>query len=691
MLTGPGDPSPSASGPLGAPDGRSAVGIDVGGTFTDVVLHDPGTGRLEAFKLPSTPDELVRAVVAALDRLRAGGPRIGAVVHGTTVATNAMLEGRTARTALITTRGFRDVLEIGRMHRENLYHLHDNGRPRPLVPRYLRFEVTERLDPRGNVLVPLATADLAPIRAALRAHGVEALAVCLLHSYANPAHERAVREALEPEFPFVSSSAEVAAEYREFERSNTVAANAALMPIVGRYVASLRAALEPRIGGPLHLVQSNGGMAAPGGVLRKPLGAIMSGPAAGIAASAYLLRRLGIGRAVTFDMGGTSTDVCLVVDGRASAAPQRRIAGHVVRLPSVNVESVGAGGGSVAWADAAGALKVGPRSAGADPGPACYGRGGTEPTVTDANLLLGYLDPRAVLGDAIRLDPEASARAIEPLARRYGLDLSAMAQGILEIANATMMRAIRLVSVQRGHDLRDFTLLAYGGAGPLHAGRLARLLHIPRVVVPILSGTFSALGCLVADVRYDQVRTFLSPLGGLDPARLAEAFGLLQAQAAEQLRGDGLDPAAVTWERGLDLRYVGQKAELEVACPPDPVDLVELGRRFNARHRMEYAYETPEEVECVNLRLAACLTRPHPDVPRLGQREAGAARAGSRPAFFPETGRIELPVYRRAALGAGDWIQGPAVVEEAWSTTLVYPGQRLEVDEHGNLGIEVGP
>ena len=666
-----------------------ALGIDVGGTFTDVVVHDPATGGLEAFKLPSTPADHVQAILAALDKVRAGGHRIGPIIHGTTVATNAMLEGKTARTALVTTRGFRDVLEIGRMHRENLYHLHDNGRPRPLVPRYLRFEVTERLDPRGHVLVPLATGDLEPIRAALRAHGVEAVAVCLLHSYANPSHEQAVREALEAECPFVSTSAEVAAEYREFERSNTIAANAALMPIVGKYVASLRAALEHRVGGPLHLVQSNGGMAAPAAVLRKPLGTIMSGPAAGIAASVYLLGRLGIANAVTFDMGGTSTDVCLVVNGRASAAPQRRLAGHVVRLPSVNVESVGAGGGSLVWVDAAGALKVGPQSAGADPGPACYGQGGSEATVTDANLLLGYLNPQAVLGETIRLDSDASARAIEPLARRYGLDRLAMAEGIVEIANANMMRAIRLVSVQKGHDLRDFTLLAYGGAGPVHAGRLAQLLHIPRVVVPIHSGAFSALGCLVADVRYDQIRTFLTPFRRLEPATLAEAFARLQAPAAEQLRGDGLDPASLTWERSLDLRYVGQKAELEVPCPPDPIDLAEVALRFNARHRMEYAYETPEEVECVNLRLAAVLARSHPALPRLEQRTRGEARIGSRPAFFHETGSVELPVFRRDGLSPGEKIDGPAVVEEAWSTTLAYPGQRLTVDEYGNLVVEL--
>lgn len=675
---------------MDTPKGYLTLGIDVGGTFTDVVLHDPATGALEGFKLPSTPKDPVRAILTALDRRQTRGRRIGPVIHGTTVATNALLEGKTARTALVTTRGFRDTLEIARMNRENLYHLHDNGRPRPLVPRDLRLEVTERLDAHGRVLVPLAVADLEPIRAALRTHQVEAVAVCLLHSYANPSHEQAVKEALECEFPFVSISAEVGAEYREFERSNTVAANAALMPIVGRYVEGLRTALASRIGGPLHLVQSNGGMAAPASVRRKPLGTVMSGPAGGIAASVYLLGRLGVLHAVTFDMGGTSTDVCLIANGRASAAPQRKLAGHVVRLPSVNVESVGAGGGSMVWVDAAGGLKVGPQSAGADPGPACYGLGGAVATVTDANLLLGYLNPAAVLGESIRLDPEASARAIGSLATRYGLDRRAMAEGIVEIANANMMRAIRLVSVQKGYDLREFALLAYGGAGPVHAGRLAQLLHMPRVIVPIHSGTFSALGCLVADVRYDAIRTFLASFRGLDPARLQEAFALLRAEVAQRLRRDGIDPTALTWERSVDLRYVGQKAELEVPCPPDPVDLAELARRFNTRHRMEYAYETSEEVECVNLRVVASLPQPRPDLPRLDRRTAAEARVGSRPAFFRETGQVDLPLFRREALAPGEKIRGPAVVEEVWSTTLVYPGQDLTVDEYGNLWIEVG-
>jgi N-methylhydantoinase A len=659
------------------------VGVDVGGTFTDLVAIEPDSGVIRSRKVLTTPDAPARAVLYGLQAL---GPAPGAIAHGTTIVTNAIVEGKTARTALVTTRGFRDVLEIARQSRDDLYRLDIPPRPAPLVPRHLRFEVTERVAGDGRVVVPLAEAELPALVAALRAAGVETVAVCLLHAYAHPAHEARLKAALEGACPYVSVSHEINAEFREYERSSTTALNAAVMPVADRYLADLETSLVGiGLTGPLHLLQSNGGMMSTAAARRRPLAMAVSGPAGGVAASRFLARTLGLRNAIAFDMGGTTTDVCLIADGQAQTLPQRRLGGQPMRLPSVAVESIGAGGGSLAQVDDAGFLRVGPASAGARPGPACYGTGGTAPTVTDAHVVAGSLRPDALLGETIRITREPAAAALEPVARALGLGLAEAASGVLEVANAAMRRAIRLISVQRGFDLREFTLIAYGGAGPLHGGRLAQELGMPRVVVPAHAGLFSALGCAVTDVAYDHVQTFRGPLERLQAADLEARFAPLAATVTAPLLAEGHAGQAIQLDRSLDVRYVGQNYELEVAWRGD---LDGLRREFQALHQRLYGYATGEAMECVNLRVRASVpvaAARFPEWPGTGP----VAAVGEQRAYFAEVGEVALPVYRRADLSPEHPLKGPALIEDPWATTLVYPGQTGTLDRYGNVLIEM--
>ncbi|MGH7364949.1 MAG: hydantoinase/oxoprolinase family protein [Candidatus Rokuibacteriota bacterium] len=703
------------------------VGVDVGGTFTDVVSCDDVTGEVRSCKVPTVPDDRAQGVLDGLRALLRPGEAGASLAHGTTTVTNAIVEGRIAPVGLVTTRGFRDVLEIARMNRAHLYRLDLPARAEPLVPRRRRLEITERVGPDGTVLTPLAPAELEGIVGALRAEGVEAVAVCLLHAYANPVHERALRRALEPHFRHVSVSSEINAEFREYERTCTTALNAAVMPLAGRYLDGLTVALGGAAGGPaLRLLHSAGGMMSVAAAKARPLAMALSGPAAGVAAAAHVARALGLDRALAFDMGGTTTDVCLISDGAAETTSQRRLADYPVRLPMVAVESIGAGGGSLARVDEVGALKVGPQSAGAVPGPACYGQGGTLPTVTDANLVLGHLNPARLYGGSIRLDPDGARRAVETVGRRLGLSTLEAAHGIVEVANASMLRALRLVSVQRGHDLRRFSLIAYGGAGPVHAGALARQCGIRRVVVPAHSGAFSALGCLVSPLRYDAVQTHRARLDGWDGKLIEDRFRALEEQCLRPILEEGHAAADVTLARSMDLRYVGQNYEIELPWERDPAG---LRPAFEARHRQLYGYATGEGVECVNLRVVARLGgapfAPHPGPLPFGARETsnrpilggerelsnrpafagerepahplpqrgrgqgeGANPVGSR-AYFPETGEVALPRHDRAALAAGVVVAGPAVIEDEWSTIVVHPGHRAAADAQGHVVIDL--
>lgn len=671
---------------------RVAVGIDVGGTFTDVVAYDPQAKNIVAFKVPSSSQVPAQGVIDGLHNVLSSGADISSIIHGTTVATNAILEQRGASTALITTRGFRDVLEIGRQVRENLYDIRDPGRPEAFVPRNLRLEITERVTHSGEVLQPLALEEVPNLIEVIRGNGVEVVAVCLLHSYAHPVHERALKAELQKTLPYVCISSDINGEFREYERTNTAVLNAYLMPLVSKYLDRLSRELAEVVAPErVHVVRSSGGMMSISAAKEVPLATVMSGPAGGVAACRYLARKLGISNAVAFDMGGTSTDVCLIADGEASVTNQRRIGGQPFRMPTVAVESIGAGGGSIAWIDPVGALKVGPQSAGADPGPACYGLGGTIPTVTDANLVLGYLDPNAVLGGRIRLDRARSEEALRQLADRYGYGLRQVAEGIVEVANSNMIRALRVVSVQKGFDLRDFTLIAFGGAGPMHAGRLAQKLNMSRVIVPAFSGAFSALGCLVSDLRYDAVRTRMARFHDLAPGQLETAFADMKAEQERRLKREGYAGEEIVWRRSLDVRYVGQKYELEVPLAPGTgeIDLGQVRGDFNRIHQRSYSYATDEEMECVNLRLVAVVPTSKPDLPLRQASHTGDALLGEIRAYFSETGEVTADLHARERLAPEQRIGGPAIIVDEWSTTVVCPGQTAVMDQYGNLILEV--
>jgi len=659
------------------------IGVDVGGTFTDLVAWD-AAGRMESCKVPTTPANPAEGVLHGIATL---APRTGAwasLAHGTTMVTNAIVERRGAPVGYITTRGFRDVLEIGRMSRLHLYRLDLPAKPEPLVPRRLRREITERVGPDGTVLTRLHLEELPAIVEDFKREGIESVAVCLLHSYASPAHEQALRMALEAHFPSVSISSEINAEFREYERGCTTVLNASVMPLAARYLDDL---VQRAAGKPLHLLHSAGGMMSVEAAKERPLSMAMSGPAGGVAAAAHTSRALGLARALAFDMGGTTTDVCLIADGVPETAGQRKLGDYPARLPMIAVESIGAGGGSIARVEPTGALKVGPRSAGAMPGPACYGQGGAEPTVSDANLLLGYLNAERIYGGSIRLDPARAESVIGPLAARFGFSLIEAAHGVVEVANANMLRALRLVSVQRGYDLREFALIAYGGAGPLHAGALARQAGISSVIVPAHSGAFSALGCLVSPLRYDTVQTHRARLETWDAKVVEERFSALEAQCLRPLLDEGHAMDRIALLRSLDFRYVGQNYELEIGFVPGGP--AALKAAFEKRHRQLYGYATGENVECVNLRVMA---RAVEDAPPLPAPPIGASplSTGSHRAYFKETGAVDMPRYDRTSLPPGHVVAGPAMVEDEWSTTVVYPGHRCVADRLGNLVIEVG-
>jgi N-methylhydantoinase A len=670
------------------PSSGIAVGVDVGGTFTDVVAQPVGGGPLLVCKVPTTRDPS-RALREGLRLVRRDGEHVAALTYGTTAVTNAVLEGRGARTALVTTRGFRDVLEIGRQQRDHLYRLDAPGRTPPAVPRALRFEVPERMDHRGRVLEPLDESAVRRLAGVLRGAGVEALAVCFLHAYANPAHERRAAELLRDAVPHLCLSSDVNPEFREYERTDTTCVNAQLVPLVERFLADLESGLAAQgLHGMVRLMQSSGGMAAPGQARRVPLAMLLSGPAGGVAAARALAGSAGIADAVALDMGGTSTDVCLIHDGRVETLTERRLLGQPVRFRSLAVESIGAGGGSVAWIDEGGALRVGPRSAGSEPGPACYGRGGEEPTVTDAYAVLGYLDPDAGVG-GLRLDPAPAWRALGPLAKRLDMPVPDAAAGILEVANAAMTRALRMVSVERGADPRGLALIAYGGAGPLHAGRLLQTAGMPRALVPPCSSGFSAYGCLVADLRYDTVRTVRFDLGTARTGAWERPFAEMAAELLERLAGDGIEAGRARVERTMDLRYRGQNYELEVAVAPS-LDAGAIRRRFTDRHRRRYGYETGEPVECLNLRLSVLVpSEAHPArVSGVPAERSGGGGGRSRRIFFYGRGWMDAPVHPRGAVGEGRRVAGPAVVQDEWSTIVVYPGQTLRGDTDGLLWIE---
>ena len=663
------------------------LGIDVGGTFTDLVLYDEATGAIRLDKTPSTPRDHAEGMMTGIGRLAVALDRVERIAHGTTVATNTALERSGARTAVVTTRGFRDVLEVGRGNRLVLYDIKAT-RPPALVPRTLRLEVDERTLFDGTVLRAVAPQDLERVVQALREAGVEAVAVCYLHAYANDDNERRTKDAIAKALPevFASTSSEVLAEYREYERFATTVLNAYVAPRVRRYLTSVGARLAAEgYRRPLAVMTSNGGTLPAERVVDFPVHSMLSGPAAGVIGAAHVGRASGHADLITYDMGGTSTDVCLVRDGRFAMTTEGRVGALPNKVLQIEINSIGAGGGSVAWLGAGKFLNVGPRSAGAAPGPACYGRGGEEPTVTDANVVLARLGTARPLGGEIRLDPERARTAVGRLAGELGIDVARMADGIVKLAVVKMTGAIKEISVMRGHDPRAFTLFAYGGAGPLHAAFVAAELGMSRVVVPPMPGNFSAFGLLVADVRHDEVRTRVVRTADLSFPELERLFGDLTARARARLAEDGFAAASMRFEASLDMRYVGQAFELSVPFEESLASMKDVDRAFYTAHEARYAHATADPVEIVSLRLSAYGVGAKPSLPRAP--EAGslaAARLPERAVLFDAV-PTATAVYARELLPSEATLDGPALIEEPGTTTVVPPGFRASVDAHANL------
>jgi N-methylhydantoinase A len=682
-----------------APDDRSAaVAVDIGGTFTDVTILDRASGEVRNAKTPSTPDDLSAGFAAGVDQALAlaglAPDALEHVFHGTTVATNLILEGKGAKAALVTSEGFKHILEIGRHDIPRRANLYAWVKPkRPIAPEHV-WAVGGRLDADGSEVRPLDEAAVRAAARAIAAEGIRAIAVCLLHAYADPAHERRARELILAETPgaLVSISSDVLPVFREYERSMATILNVYVMPAVARYVARIEERLaERRVAAPLLLMKSNGGVAGAETAKREPVQTALSGPAAGVMGAVHVGTLAGFRDLITIDIGGTSADICLVRDGEPAVNREGRIGDWPLHVPLIDINTIGAGGGSIARVDGDGQLSVGPHSAGASPGPACYGRGGSEATVTDANLVLGRLTT-SLLDGRMALDPAAAREAIAArVARPLGLGLAEAARGVLSIIDNNMVGAIRVVSVERGHDPRDFALLAFGGAGPLHATALARLLGIGTIVVPPAPGVLSALGLLVSDLRSEFVRTSLHRPPDHDAEAIARVFAELEAQARDWLDREGVPEAGRALLRQASLRYLHQGFELTVpwAAGADPV--AGTVAAFHALHERLYTFrqeDTP--VEIVTLRATAVGRLPRP-VPRElpASRGLDAALVGRQEVDFGEGPRAAA-IYARAGLGAGARVAGPAIVTQLDATTLLVPGQVAEVDRHGALIVREG-
>ncbi len=681
------------------------LAADIGGTFTDVVAFDAARGRFALGKTLSTPARLVDGISSGLEQTGARYADADLFLHGSTVAINTLLERTGARTALLVTEGFRDIYEIGRINRPDAYNLFFRKHV-PLVERALRFEVRERITAEGEVLIPLDEAGVEAACERLGRLGVEAVAIMLLHCYVNPAHEARVKAIVQRRLPavFVTASHELSGEYREFERCSTVAANAYIGPRLREYVRGIDAHIAAEgFRGKFLLVQSTGGLYEAGQAEAQCVRMLESGPAAGVIGAGALCRALGLEQAVAFDMGGTTAKAGVIYRGEALTRSAALVGGYAqalpVQIPMIDISEVGTGGGSIAQVDATGALRVGPQSAGAEPGPACYGRGGTRPTVTDANLVLGRLDPARFLGGRMRLDAGAAGRALaEHVARPLGMEPARAAEGILRIAVTAMSYAVKGVSTDRGLDAAAFPLVAYGGAGPLHASAIAREIGMGRVIVPRSPGHFCAFGMLHSDLRYDLVRTWFMRLDDLHFDEIARAFAALEAEGRAALAASRVRTGRVAIAHAVDMRYVGQEHPVTVALPARVLARGDgasgkraVKRLFDAEHLRRYGTHAPEErAEIVSLRVSVSGLMKKPALERIARGGTARPRA-KRPVYFAEAGRaLATPVYERETLRAGNRIAGPALVEEAASTTVLLPGDRLRVDAFGNLDIEVG-
>ena len=695
---------------------QTRIGVDIGGTFTDLVWVDDATGEVRVGKLLTTPKDPSQAVeqgvVTVLHDAGRQAGEVRGVIHGTTLATNALIERKGARTGLLTTAGFRDAVEIGREGRYDMYDLFID-QPSPLVPRHLRLEVKERIMAGGGVLIPLEAESARIAIARLKEAGVEAVAISLLHAYRNPVHERALKDVcaeLLPNVP-VSCSSEVVPEIREYERTSTTCANVYVMPLMARYLDDLERKLQDLgIPGRFYIMLSAGGVATPDTAKRVPIRLVESGPAAGALAAARMARELGEPRLLSFDMGGTTAKACVIDGGEPLLAREFEVAradrfkkgsGLPIRVPCIELIEIGAGGGSLARVDRMGLLKVGPESAGADPGPACYAQGGKVPTVTDADLLLGYLDPGFFLGGRMRLDVDAARQAVEAtVARPMGLTLTDAAWGIHRVVNENMAGAARVHGIERGKDLRAYPLFAFGGAGPVHAWQVGRILKVPRVLVPFGAGAMSAYGLLAAPLAFDFVRTASQRLDAADWSQINRLYEEMEAEGRAILRGASVPEDKVRIRRTAEMHYTGQGHDVEVEMPAGTLAAASLGpitERFEAAYRALYS-RIPMGVPMEMLNFRVVVAGPLPDISVSGARPGAASPIavtptpkGARKAYFPEAGvYVDTPVYDRYALTPGAAFAGPAIIEERESTTVAGPGARVRVDGRLTLILESG-
>jgi len=680
------------------------LAADIGGTFTDIAAFDEAGNRLLLGKSLSTPRVMVEGIAAGVAKAGSSFAEAGLFLHGSTVAINTMLERTGAKTALVITRGFRDIYEIGRINRPDAYNLFFQ-KHKPLVPRERCYEVTERVYADGRVHTPLDEAELEALADTLKAEGIEAVAVLFLHCYRNPAHELRAKEILQARLPgiFISTSHELSQEYREFERCSTVVANAFVGPRVERYLGEIGERVKSEgFGGTFLVVQSTGGLFELDKAKRECIRILESGPASGVIGTQALCHALGMDDAIAFDMGGTTAKAGVILGGKALTTGHALIGSYdralPIQVPTIDIFEVGTGGGSIARVEHGGALHVGPRSAGAEPGPACYGRGGTEPTITDANLLLGRLGADRFLGGEMPLDTPAAETAMKArVADPLKLDVTAAAHGVLRIAATKMSYAVKGVTTERGLDAGYFALVAYGGAGPLHATAVAREIGIRKVIIPRAPGHFSAFGMLFSDLRYDFVRTWFTKLAQLDFARFEDVFRELEKEGREAIDQSSISPQSIAVERALDMRYVGQEHTVTVDIP---VEMFERGDRdaikslFDATHAQRYGTSAPSEpAEIASLRTTVTGVVEKPKLEAIAKGETTPpkdANGGTRKACFdPAKGFVDTPTFKRPALLAGNRIEGPALIEEHASTTVVLPGDRVEVDDFGNLVISI--
>ena len=679
------------------------LAADVGGTFTDVTAFDETTGELKLGKTLTTPARLVTGIEQGVVRAGASFEAARLFLHGTTVAINTILERSGTRCALLTTQGFRDIYEIGRVNRPESYNL-SFRRHEPLIGRDLRFEINERIDAQGRVLIKLDEAQVRSAVAAAVAQGAEAIAILFLHSYRNPAHEQHAKRIIEQEFPqlFASASHELSQEYREFERTSTVAANAYVGPRVRRYLAEMEEHLRAaRFAGTFLIVQSTGGLFDIAEARRSCIRMLESGPAAGVIGTKALCDAIGMRNAIAFDMGGTTAKAGVIHDADVLMTGSSLIGGHAtglpIQMPMIDIQEVGTGGGSIARVELGNALRVGPESAGAQPGPVCYGQGGREPTITDANLILGRLGVERFLGGEMRLDAEAARQALhDRIAVPLGLDLVAAAEGILRIATTKMANVVRWVTTERGLDAAEFALVAYGGAGPLHAAMVARELQIGTVVIPRAPGHFSAYGMLIADLRRDFVATWFKPLADAAFAEMEQLFADMEARGRATVVQSHASLIRTTARRAADMRYIGQEHAVTVDLPLELFarqDREGIKRCFDAVHQTRYGFSVAEEkAEIVSLRSAIVgeLMKPKFEpIEESGPQPHPEAFRGTRSVYFEHAGFVDTPTYQRSALKAGNRIAGPGLIEEHASTTVVHPGDRVTVDSFGNLVIAI--